>query len=160
MKKNIIKIIILNIILLAIILFIADYCIYLKYKQDYVKNSDSESLKKHPPISYIDNYKDNYSPLSYIFQERNKNNFNYLRKNIYNTSYNKKGSIIFFGCSYTFGIELSDEQTLSNKIAKKLNIRQQSVGKYLQGITMPSLDTFANLCVLLDLDANEILNIK
>ena len=46
------------------------------------------------------------------------------------------------------------------EIAKKLNIRQQSVGKYLQGITMPSLDTFANLCVLLDLDANEILNIK
>ena len=46
------------------------------------------------------------------------------------------------------------------EIAKKLNIRQQSVGKYLQGIAMPSLDTFANLCVLLDLDANEILNIK
>ena len=46
------------------------------------------------------------------------------------------------------------------EIAKKLNIRQQSVGKYLQGIAMSSLDTFANLCVLLDLDANEILNIK
>ena len=46
------------------------------------------------------------------------------------------------------------------EIAKKLNIRQQSVGKYLQGITMPSLDTFANICIILDLDANEILNIK
>ncbi len=46
------------------------------------------------------------------------------------------------------------------EIAKKLGVRQQSVGKYLQGIAMPSLDTFANLCAILDLDANEILNLK
>ncbi len=46
------------------------------------------------------------------------------------------------------------------EIAKRLKIRQQSVAKYLSGISMPSLDTFANLCVILDLDANEILNIK
>ena len=45
-------------------------------------------------------------------------------------------------------------------IAEKLNIRQQPVGKYLSGIAMPSLDTLANLCVLLGLDANEILCIK
>ena len=45
-------------------------------------------------------------------------------------------------------------------IAEKLNIRQQTVGKYLSGIAMPSLDTLANLCVLLGLDANEILCIK
>ena len=134
MKINTIKIIILNIILLVIILFISDYSIYLKFKQDYIKNLASESLKIYPPISYIDNYKSNYSTQSYIFQERNKNNFNYLRKNIYNTSYNKKGSIIFFGCSYTFGIELSDEQTLSNKIAKKLNINVYNFGICASGI--------------------------
>ena len=46
------------------------------------------------------------------------------------------------------------------EIAKKLNVKQPSVAKYLSGRAMPSLDTFANLCVLLDLDANEILNIK
>ena len=46
------------------------------------------------------------------------------------------------------------------EIAKKLNVKQPSVAKYLSGRTMPSLDTFANLCVILDLDANEILNIK
>lgn len=45
-------------------------------------------------------------------------------------------------------------------IAEKLNIKQQTVSKYLYGIAMPSLDTFANICVVLDLDANEILNIK
>jgi len=47
-----------------------------------------------------------------------------------------------------------------SEIAKQLNIRQQSVAKYIAGINMPSLDTFANLCVILDLDANEILNIR
>lgn len=46
------------------------------------------------------------------------------------------------------------------EIAKKLKIRQPSVANYLSGKTMPSLDTFANLCVILDLDANEILGIR
>ena len=46
------------------------------------------------------------------------------------------------------------------QIANELNIRQQNIAQYLSGRAMPSLDTFANLCVILDLDANEILNIK
>ena len=133
MKINTIKIIILNIILLVIILFISDYSIYLKFKQDYIKNLASESLKIYPPISYIDNYKSNYSTQSYIFQKRNKNNFNYFRNNIYNKNYNNK-SIIFFGCSYTFGAQLSDEQTLSNKLAKKLNINVYNFGICASGI--------------------------
>ncbi len=133
MKINTIKIIILNIILLVIILFISDYSIYLKFKQDYIKNLASESLKIYPPISYIDNYKSNYSTQSYIFQKRNKNNFNYFRNNIYNKNYNNK-AIIFFGCSYTFGAQLSDEQTLSNKLAKKLNINVYNFGICASGI--------------------------
>ena len=133
MKINTIKIIILNIILLVIILFISDYSIYLKFKQDYIKNLTYESLKIYPPISYIDNYKSNYSTQSYIFQKRNKNNFNYFRNNIYNKNYNNK-SIIFFGCSYTFGAQLSDEQTLSNKLAKKLNINVYNFGICASGI--------------------------
>ncbi len=132
MKINTIKIIILNIILLVIILFISDYSIYLKFKQDYIKNLASESLKIYPPISYIDNYKSNYSTQSYIFQKKNKNNFNYFRNNIYNKNYNK--AIIFFGCSYTFGAQLSDEQTLSNKLAKKLNINVYNFGICASGI--------------------------
>jgi len=46
------------------------------------------------------------------------------------------------------------------EIAKRLNVKQPSIAKYLSGKSMPSLDTFANLCVILDLDANEILNIR
>ena len=46
------------------------------------------------------------------------------------------------------------------EIAKKLNIYQSAVQQYLSGRAMPALDTFANLCILLDIDANEILCIS
>lgn len=46
------------------------------------------------------------------------------------------------------------------ELAKKLNIYQSAVNQYLSGRALPALDTFANLCVILDLDANEILGIK
>lgn len=42
-------------------------------------------------------------------------------------------------------------------IAEKLNIRQQTVQQYVSGRSMPALDTLANLCKLLDVDANYIL---
>ncbi len=43
------------------------------------------------------------------------------------------------------------------KIAELLNIKQPTVSQYLSGRVMPALDTFANLCKILDLDANDIL---
>ncbi len=46
------------------------------------------------------------------------------------------------------------------KIADKLGIKQQTVLEYINGKSLPALDTLANLCVILDLDANEILCIK
>ena len=46
------------------------------------------------------------------------------------------------------------------QLAKELNIKQPTIAQYIKGRAMPSLDTFANLCVILDLDANEILNIR
>lgn len=42
-------------------------------------------------------------------------------------------------------------------LANKLGIKQQSVQQYISGRSMPALDTFAKLCAVLDLDANEIL---
>ena len=42
-------------------------------------------------------------------------------------------------------------------IAEKLNVSQQTISHYVKGDKMPALDTLANLCVYLDLDANEIL---
>ena len=42
------------------------------------------------------------------------------------------------------------------KLAELLNIKQPTVSQYLSGRVMPALDTFANLCKALDLDANDI----
>lgn len=42
-------------------------------------------------------------------------------------------------------------------IAKQLGVSQQTISHYVRGDIMPALDTFANLCVLLDLDPAEIL---
>ncbi len=46
------------------------------------------------------------------------------------------------------------------ELAQKLNIRQSNISHYVKGDKMPALDTLANLCVVLDLDANEILCVK
>ena len=43
------------------------------------------------------------------------------------------------------------------EIGKKLGISQQTVSHYIKGDKLPSLDTLANLCVLLDLDPAEVL---
>ena len=46
------------------------------------------------------------------------------------------------------------------ELSKKLGISQQTVSHYVKGDKLPALDTFANLCAVLDLDANEILRLK
>ncbi len=43
------------------------------------------------------------------------------------------------------------------EIGKKLHIRPAQISAYIHGRKMPALDTLANLCVILDIDANEIL---
>lgn len=43
------------------------------------------------------------------------------------------------------------------ELARRLGIRQPTIGQYLSGRSMPALDTFANLCKALDVDANDIL---
>lgn len=45
-------------------------------------------------------------------------------------------------------------------ISQKLNIAQPNISHYVKGDKLPALDTFANLCAVLDLDANEILCIR
>ena len=46
------------------------------------------------------------------------------------------------------------------ELAKKLGVSQQAISNYIKGDRLPALDTLANLCVILDLDANEILCVK
>lgn len=46
------------------------------------------------------------------------------------------------------------------EIAKKLGIKQPTVSEYVYGRSFPSLETLANLCILLDVSADEILCIE
>ena len=57
-------------------------------------------------------------------------------------------------------IEAIKQSGLSQtEIAKRLGIKQPTVGQYLSGRAMPALDTFANLCEILDLDPAYILGL-
>lgn len=46
------------------------------------------------------------------------------------------------------------------ELARRLNVRQQTVQQYISGRSMPALDTFANLCIVLDIDPADILCTK
>ncbi len=45
-------------------------------------------------------------------------------------------------------------------IAKELHMSQSTIAHYVRGDILPALDTLANLCAVLNLDANEILGIN
>lgn len=45
-------------------------------------------------------------------------------------------------------------------LAKKMGVSRQTVSHYVKGDKLPALDTLANLCRILDADANEILGLR
>ena len=46
------------------------------------------------------------------------------------------------------------------ELAQKLGINPSTVSKYMRLDKFPSLDTFANICEILDVSADEILGLK
>ena len=51
--------------------------------------------------------------------------------------------------------------TISQKeLAEKLGINPSTVSKYMRQDKYPSLDTFANICHILDVSADEFLGLK
>ena len=46
------------------------------------------------------------------------------------------------------------------ELAEKLAINPSTVSKYMRLDKYPSLDTFANICEILDISADEILGLK
>lgn len=43
------------------------------------------------------------------------------------------------------------------ELARRLGINPSTISHYIKGDKMPALDTFANLCAILDVDSNDIL---
>ena len=55
-------------------------------------------------------------------------------------------------------IQAIEESGLTQtELAKRLGVKQPTIGQYLSGRAMPALDTFANLCAVLDVDPSDIL---
>lgn len=55
--------------------------------------------------------------------------------------------------------EIKLSKMTQTELAKRLGIKQQTVGQYLSGRAMPALDTFANLCIVLDINPATVLGI-
>lgn len=45
------------------------------------------------------------------------------------------------------------------EIAKRLGVKPPTIAQYVGGKIMPALDTFANLCAVLDIDPSYILGL-
>ncbi len=47
-----------------------------------------------------------------------------------------------------------------SELAQKIGVKRPQISAYRHGTKMPALDTFAKLCAVLDIDANDILCIS
>ncbi len=56
--------------------------------------------------------------------------------------------------------EIKNSPYTQKQIAEKLGINPSTVSKYLRLDKFPAIDTFANLCDVLDVSADEILGLK
>ena len=56
--------------------------------------------------------------------------------------------------------EIKSSNLTQKQIAEKLGINPSTVSKYVRLDKYPSLDTFANLCEILDVSADDIFGLK
>ena len=56
--------------------------------------------------------------------------------------------------------EIKNSPLSQKEIAEKLGINASTVSKYTRIDVYPALDTFANLCEILDVSADEILGLR
>ncbi|MBR1677735.1 MAG: helix-turn-helix transcriptional regulator [Clostridia bacterium] len=56
--------------------------------------------------------------------------------------------------------EIRTSNMSQKELAERLGINPSTISKYLRLDKYPSLDTFANICEILDLSADEILGLK
>ena len=56
--------------------------------------------------------------------------------------------------------EIKNSNLTQKEIASRLKINPSTLSKYMRLNKFPSLDTFANLCIILDVSSDDILGIK
>ena len=56
--------------------------------------------------------------------------------------------------------EIKSSNISQEELAQKLGINPSTVSKYLRLDKYPSLETFANICEILDISADEVLGLK
>ena len=56
--------------------------------------------------------------------------------------------------------EIKNSHLSQKAIAEKLGINPSTISKYLRLDKFPAIDTFANLCEILDVSADDILGLK
>ena len=56
--------------------------------------------------------------------------------------------------------EIKSSRLSQKEIADKLGINPSTVSKYMKQNKFPAIDTFANLCDILDISADEVLGLK
>ena len=81
-----------------------------------------------------------------------------IRHNIYSETFFKENEMITLTqIQKRLAEAIRQSGKTQTAIAKKLQIHQATISHYIKGDKMPALDTLANLCKVLDLDANYIL---
>ena len=55
---------------------------------------------------------------------------------------------------------LKVKQISQKELAQKLGVNPSTISKYMRLDKYPSLDTFANICEILDVSADDILGLK
>ncbi len=56
--------------------------------------------------------------------------------------------------------EIKNSNLTQKEIAERLGVNPSTVSKYLRLDKFPAIDTFANLCEILDVSADDILGLK
>lgn len=112
-NKNIIKTILINIVGFLMLLLLIEWIMYLnpnKWQAAYIKSYNIYAEKNHLPRLKLGYYP--CVDFRYEFAKK------YFRPVIKGKLAKTKRSLLFFGCSYTYGSTLNEDQTLPYKISK------------------------------------------
>lgn len=112
MKK--LKLLFINILLLAIVFLFADYSVFSAYKEKYGFDA-----------TYFQNMTKKIS-ISDEYDKASIQDFSY--RSALNEEKNSEKSIVFTGCSFVYGVGLEENQTLPYKVAQLINVPIYNLG--------------------------------